>query len=544
MRGPTRVRMPQVFPARRRFYGRGPRPRLSVVVPVYDVERFVDDCLISLRGQSYTDFEAVVVVDGSTDGSSAIVERHARADRRIRVLHQPNLGLSAARNNGVQAARGDFLTFLDSDDTLPPDAYALMMSTIERTGSDLVVGTLKRVTDRRQQTMRLMERNHRVRRERVSLMEMPLILADVFATNKVYRRTFWETAGVTFPDRLRYEDQPALTKAFLACHRFDVIPETVYLWRVRADQSSLTQGRHELEDLVDRVRSKRMSTALVRQSASDELLDAWFRDILPVDMWEYFRAVPRASEDYWATLCAAVREFWNDDSVPFDHTRLPVQQRLMGWLAGHGRRRELEELIDFIDHHGGDIPVEIRDDHVVAHLPGASDPTDLPTSVVVLGDHEQRWECRLTSAAWHGNLLQVEGFALIRNVPTHEVSTELDGTLVSVEEPCSTKELRVEQVTEPHATRFAGRERQNFDSCGFTTTIDLQDLREARPEGGAWRFQLRRRVEGISASGGIAQDDGAPVDQGWHELVDAGGCFARARLTEHDGELVVEIRGA
>lgn len=348
-------------------------PRLSVVIPVFNMEHYLAECLDSVLAQSYADFEAIIVDDGSNDGSVEITEHYALNDCRFRVLRQENSGLGAARNAGVRAARGDFLTFLDSDDVLPTEAYAALMGTIERTGSDMVVGTLKRDDGRQQIAMRLMRENHRVRRERITLADMPLILADVFAVNKVYRRSFWDRAELHFPEGLRYEDQPTLTRAFVEAKRFDVIRETVYFWRVRCDNTSITQRRHEYADLVDRLESKRMSTAVVREACPPKVVEVWFRDILPVDMWEYFTAVPGCTDDYWATLRAAMAEFWSESTMSFERARIPGRELLMGRLVRHGRRRELERLIGLIAAHNGKIVVEPRGEDLVVLPRGAVD---------------------------------------------------------------------------------------------------------------------------------------------------------------------------
>jgi CDP-glycerol glycerophosphotransferase len=369
-------------------------PLLSVVIPVYNVERYIADCLESLLAQSYLSFEAILVDDGSTDRSVAIAERYAAEDPRLRFVHQANAGLGAARNRGVAAARGTYLTFLDPDDLLVPGAYETMMSTIARTGSDMVVGKLERYEAGRQNVTRLMKLNHSARREQITLSDMPLMLADVFAVNKVYRRRFWDEAGLTFPQGLRYEDQPTLTRAFVAARRFDVVPELVYLWRIRSDGSSITQRRHELSDLLDRIESKRMSTALVQQTGHAELRDVWFRDILPVDMWEYFRAVPGCDDEYWRTLRSATTRFWSDETVPFERTRTPVQQRLMGWLVENGRREDLERLLSFIDEHRGAFELQVDDDIVFAPVSRTEElahATGAPRSIYAQRAHERRW---------------------------------------------------------------------------------------------------------------------------------------------------------
>src|SRR5687768_15501471 len=91
-------------------------PKVSVVVPVYNVEPYLAACLQSISAQTYRNIEVVVVDDGSTDGSLAVARRARRQDRRIRIVTQPNGGLSSARNTGTAAATGEYLAFVDSDD--------------------------------------------------------------------------------------------------------------------------------------------------------------------------------------------------------------------------------------------------------------------------------------------------------------------------------------------------------------------------------------------------------------------------------------------
>src|SRR5215218_493209 len=128
----------------RRVRSRILRPAVSVVMPLYNVEAYLADCLDSMLGQDFADFEVLLVDDGSPDGSRAIAQRYVRRDPRVRLLTRPNGGLGAARNTGVRAARGEFLTFVDSDDLLPADALARLVETGRRTGSDIVVGSVER----------------------------------------------------------------------------------------------------------------------------------------------------------------------------------------------------------------------------------------------------------------------------------------------------------------------------------------------------------------------------------------------------------------
>ena len=110
--------------------------RISIVLPVYNVERYLAACLESLRGQSYSDIEIVCVDDGSTDRSPVLLRMAAEVDSRVRIITKPNGGLSSARNAGLRAATGDFVWFLDSDDFVHPKACQFILKAIDKTGAE------------------------------------------------------------------------------------------------------------------------------------------------------------------------------------------------------------------------------------------------------------------------------------------------------------------------------------------------------------------------------------------------------------------------
>lgn len=115
--------------------------QISVIIPCYNTAAFLPRCLDSLLAQDFADWEAVCVDDGSTDGSAALLDAYAARDSRFRVIHQPNAGMSAARNVALATVRTPFLLFLDSDDFLHPQTMSLCHRLAERDGSDLVTYT-------------------------------------------------------------------------------------------------------------------------------------------------------------------------------------------------------------------------------------------------------------------------------------------------------------------------------------------------------------------------------------------------------------------
>lgn len=112
-------------------------PKLSVVVPVYNAEKYLEECLSSILKQTFTDFELILIDDGSSDRSGAICDEYARRDERIRVIHQENHGVTFSRQLGASAATGDFVTYVDSDDWIDKETYSVMMTHIEETNADI-----------------------------------------------------------------------------------------------------------------------------------------------------------------------------------------------------------------------------------------------------------------------------------------------------------------------------------------------------------------------------------------------------------------------
>ena len=120
---------------------------ISVIIPVYNTKQYLRSCLDSVLAQTYTELEILFIDDGSTDGSSELLDSLAETDSRIRIVHQANGGVCAARNRGIEEARGEYLSFIDSDDTLEPDMYETLMGLIRAHGVDIAHCSYNRVTD-------------------------------------------------------------------------------------------------------------------------------------------------------------------------------------------------------------------------------------------------------------------------------------------------------------------------------------------------------------------------------------------------------------
>ncbi|WP_406297894.1 CDP-glycerol glycerophosphotransferase family protein [Embleya sp. NBC_00888] len=234
-------------------------PDVSVIVIVYNDAARLPRAVDSVLRQTLDNLEILIVDDASTDDSFAVAERfaaeHPDKVRAIRLPHNSG-GCSRPRNEGIDQARGTFVMFLDSDDTLDRHACKNMLVAAEETGSDLISGLCVRVHESRKgkQTPWYPEL-YAERAVLDSLDERPELLYDTLSTNKCYRRAFLDEHELRFPEGLHYEDLLFSARAYLAANRITLIPNTVYQWRVVEDAKvrSISNRRGELRNFADRL---------------------------------------------------------------------------------------------------------------------------------------------------------------------------------------------------------------------------------------------------------------------------------------------------
>ena len=115
---------------------------ISVIIPIYNVEKYLDECIKSICNQTFTNFEIIAINDGSTDSSLSIIEMYASKDSRIRIINQRNEGVSAARNKGLKEARGTYILFIDSDDYILPNTLSYLWECAQETNAEIVLGNV------------------------------------------------------------------------------------------------------------------------------------------------------------------------------------------------------------------------------------------------------------------------------------------------------------------------------------------------------------------------------------------------------------------
>lgn len=318
---------------------------LSVVIPVYNVAPYLEQCVDSVLASQAADYEILLVDDGSTDGvCPGICDRYALAHpERIRVIHQENQGLGGARNTGLAQARGEYVFFVDSDDFLAPGALTILQNAVARSHADVysfqMMCTDGCGRDRPLETSRVYDAPF-------SLEEQPdFLLALPAACARLWRREFLTGSGIRFPSRVWYEDIRTCTKWFALARSIHTLPDHLYYYRNLRSGSIMNNGKLE--------RNREILAAF------DDIME-WFSQKGLAE--QYHNELCRLAIDH-LLLAATVRVAKVDPHSPVlgqihsymenhfpDYRRnpyrgaLPAPKKLVFWLSSHEQYRLLHTL--------------------------------------------------------------------------------------------------------------------------------------------------------------------------------------------------------
>jgi CDP-glycerol glycerophosphotransferase len=398
------------------------KPRLSVVVPFYNVGEYIGDCLDSIARQTWTDFEAILVDDGSLDDSTVIAKEFCSNDSRFRLVQQDNAGLGPARNTGVDHTHGEYLAFVDSDDLVTRHGFGLLVRTLDRTGSDFAGGNARRFNNSYGVRPSYLQRLCFTRdRFATHISEAPELVLDRMIWNKVYRRSFWNEYGYRFP-AIRYEDYPVTLKAHLDAVTVDTLAAPVYFWRERESGDSITQQMFQLGNIRDRV----VSAGLVMDLADRALpsirrrVHAHFTQIDLLAVLSAFSTVPAEDEQQLLGLTHELLDRL-DQSVLDEAPRF---DRLQYAALRAGDVELLRRLAQYRSDGGpiGDVRAVRRSRSWQLDYPGLREAA-VPQELYQASDDDLTVATTVREVAWVDGKLSVKGTAEIRHLATQRSSS-------------------------------------------------------------------------------------------------------------------------
>ena len=226
-------------------------PEISIIVPVYNVEKYLKRCIDSILNQSFTDFELILVDDGSTDNSGKIIDEYAIKDERIKVIHKENGGQGSARNRGLDIANGNYIGFVDSDDWIHKDMYKCMYQIISEDNTDIVqVGhnTVEEYTEDKRcniNDLNIICIDNII--EKFADCNSFEILPLIFPVNKLYKRRLWN--NLRFPEGKFAEDLRIIYKIYEITNNYKIIDFNFYNYYMSPNSS--TRGEFNIKKLED-----------------------------------------------------------------------------------------------------------------------------------------------------------------------------------------------------------------------------------------------------------------------------------------------------
>lgn len=198
--------------------------KVSIIIPVYNNEKYVEKCIRSVMEQTYKNLEIIVINDGSSDKSGEILEQLAEKEERIVLIHQENAGVAVARNRGLDLASGEYLTFIDGDDYVETDYIEKLYLRAEEQQSDMVICGLKYVTEDGTILKEIVPDEY----QRMEREEWTFRISAVCA--HFYRRELWEKYQIRFQSGERGEDMPISLFFSAVCGKISILPKSDYFY--------------------------------------------------------------------------------------------------------------------------------------------------------------------------------------------------------------------------------------------------------------------------------------------------------------------------
>lgn len=209
-------------------------PRLSVIVPVYKVEKYIYKCVDSILNQTFTDFELILVDDGSPDKCGEICDEYAKKDARVRVIHKENGGQSSARNRGLDIAKGEIIGFVDSDDDIEVNMYKNLIDFMDREELDIAFCDVYLVRGDRVREQSMYSEN-KVLNNVEGLKDNLICKIDNAVWNKIYKKTIFD--NLRFTEGIVYEDVRIMYKIFSESQKSGYLKQSLYYYYKRPNST-------------------------------------------------------------------------------------------------------------------------------------------------------------------------------------------------------------------------------------------------------------------------------------------------------------------
>ena len=286
-------------------------PKISVILPIYNVDRYIRQCLDSLVNQTFTDIEIICVDDGSTDDSGLICDEYAQKDKRIKVIHKSNSGTGAARNDGLKIATGECIAFVDPDDWIRENMFERLYSLLKAKDVDIVMCTPGGFNEEKQleedfpyfvdSNFSKSLDNRIFNWQDISPFSYPMCV-----WNKLYKKKLFDDNDIDFAEGLDFEDHKVIFKSLLTAKRMFFIREKLYIYRFNRQGSILSDNNRRL---IDHIQIFDIVENILRETNTMELLRKDFLVYKAHNLFYYYGMIKKEfKKEYFEKMRQSIKD--------------------------------------------------------------------------------------------------------------------------------------------------------------------------------------------------------------------------------------------
>lgn len=455
---------------------------ISVIVPIYNVEEYLAECLDSILNQTKKEFEVIMVDDGSTDSSGEIAKSYAEKYPNFHYLYKENNGLGCARNYGVAHSDSKYIIFMDSDDRISEDLYEKMFNAAEKNGSDLTICNVARCNSKKTWSSSL----HKIAFSNIDsnthITKNTNLFYDTTSWNKLILRSFYEENNFAFPENILYEDIPVTIPMHFKANNVSVVESAYYYWRVRDGATkSITQTTDDFTNLYDRLSVLKMVNKFIEDNnIEDSYKIQWQIKLLQIDLIIYINNCTTLPEETFRKTLDIVNEFIDEyiDEAVFSMLPLINQQKY-----AYARQYDTEKLIELIKYQKKDYynaKIEEKNGRFVATLPDELFTIENRDATNELALYEPKKN--ITDITLGKDKIEITAYLYksrvnIGNVSQQNITVYLENEVTNHLTPIDITPVENKELTEQKGTLFDTstntESHYNYDGTGFKFCIDL-----------------------------------------------------------------------
>lgn len=458
---------------------------ISVIVPIYNVEEYLAECLDSIVSQTKQDFEVIMVDDGSTDSSGEIAKSYAEKYPNFHYLYKENNGLGCARNYGVAHSDSKYIIFMDSDDKISEDLYEKMFNAAERNNSDLTICNVVRCNSKKAWASSL----HKIAFSDIDanthIAKNTNLFYDTTSWNKLILRSFYEENNFAFPENILYEDIPVTIPMHFKANNVSVVESAYYYWRVRDGATkSITQTTDDFTNLYDRLSVLKMVNKFIEENHIEEKYKIqWQIKLLQIDLMIYINNCTTLPEETFRKTLDIVNEYIEEhiDEAVFSMLPLINQQKY-----AYARAYEIEKLNKLIEYQKKDYynaRIEEKDGRFIATLPNELFTIESRDATNEFAIYEPKKN--ITDITLGKDKLEITAYLYKSRVDIEDFSQQnitvyLENEATNHLTPLDITPVENKDLTEQKGTLFDTstnlKSNYNYDGTGFKFSIDLNKL--------------------------------------------------------------------